>query len=85
MTDLLIWKVGKWKDLPADFRVAFTKIEGAIPDVVYEGGKFFKCINVQLKPPYWPEVVKVPLDSLDALVLDEGYGVTARVLGGMYV
>jgi hypothetical protein len=82
--DLIVWPIGKFKNLPADMRVAFEKIPGAMPTVKFENGKFFKVIWVSLNPVHWPEEVKIHLAEDDALVLTSDYGVEGRLLGALF-
>lgn len=78
----LIWKVGKYKDCPAVMRPALERLEGALPYVRYENGKFYKIIWVRLDL-VWPEEVRIALDADDALVLCKDWGVKALIGGGL--
>lgn len=84
MADLATWPIGRFKDLPEVFKAAFEKMPGAVPCVAYQNGQFFKIINIRMKDG-WPEQVKIALDSDDCLVIDEGFGVTARILSALQV
>lgn len=87
-TDIAVWKIGKWRDLPPDFRCAFDAIEGAVPDVAYQNGRFYKLVNVRAGG--WSgmgcqNTVKIPLDEMDALVIEKDWGVKGRILGGLFL
>jgi hypothetical protein len=77
---LAVWKIGKWRDLPKDFKPAFERIEGAIPDVAYENGKFYKLVNHWTRYG-WPEVEKIELGKDDVLVRKKEGGVEALLSG----
>jgi hypothetical protein len=77
---LAVWKIGKWRDLPKDFKPAFERMEGAIPDVAYENGKFYKLVNHWTRYG-WPEVEKIELGKDDVLVWKKGGGVEGLLLG----
>ena len=82
MPDLVTWPIGRFKDMPEVFKAAFEKMPGGVPAVTYKNGKFFKVLNIPMRDG-WPEQVNIPLDGDDCLVLDAGYGVTARLLGNL--
>jgi hypothetical protein len=77
---LAVWKIGKWRDLPKDFKPAFERMEGAIPDVAYENGKFYKLVNHWTRYG-WPEVEKIELGKDDVLVRKKEGGVEALLSG----
>ena len=77
---LAVWKIGKWRDLPKDFKPAFEHMEGAIPDVAYENGKFYKLVNHWTRYG-WPEVEKIELGKDDVLVRKKGGGVEGLLSG----
>ena len=77
---LAVWRIGKWRDLPQDFRPAFERIECATPDVAYENGKFYKLVNHWTRSG-WPEVEKIELGKDDALVIKKDWGVYGLLSG----
>jgi hypothetical protein len=79
--DVIVWPIGRWKDMPEALRPAFEKIPGGVPDVAYENGRFYKVVNVKTHPLDWPVAVKIPLEAGDALVLADDFGVYGRILG----
>lgn len=49
--------------------------------MLYQNGRFYKVINVNVHPLSWPEPVKIPLDGDDALVMGQDWGVRGELLG----
>ena len=81
--DVIVWPIGRFKDMPSCMKPAFEKIEGGLPSVSYSNGKFYKILWVRLHPLEWPEKVAFELKPNDAIVLQSDGGVVARILGGI--
>ncbi len=83
--DRLLWKVGKWRDIPDSLKAAFEKVEGGVPKVAYKNGKFYMLLWVRTNPLDWPIKIELQLDENDCLALTSDYGVEARPFAGMFI